>query len=98
MILVCDEVETEGQTNEVCECQEQEQGLKCPVWDQICRKVLIDNIPVQECECKTCEEEERVCTVEEIDGVEQDVCRCPDPASLGCALDEQICFLEEGNE
>ena len=95
MILVCDVVEIDGQVSEVCECQEQEQGLKCPAWDQICRRVLIDNIPTQECQCRICEEEERVCTVEAIDGVEQDVCRCPEQTTSGCDRSEQICFKED---
>ena len=72
--------------------------MKCPVWDQICRQVLIDNIPVQECQCKICDEEERVCTVEAIDGVEQDVCRCPDPTSPECTFEEQVCFKDDDQE
>ena len=67
--LVCDDVEG----TEQCQCVEE---FQCPIENQVCESKIKDDILVEECFCLECGESERICNIEEIDGVQEEVCKC----------------------
>ena len=44
--------------------------------DLVCQNVTVNGKKREECFCIFCEDKDRVCTIEDVDGEQQKVCRC----------------------
>ena len=70
--LICQK--NEDTDYETCTCEIAEEA--CPPVDIVCQNVTVNGVLTEECFCIYCEDKDRICALEDVDGEQQKVCRC----------------------